>query len=131
MVEKIDSFFGQYRFLSNFYIEPDGSHVEGEYQASKTNPPSDYIKRLPPNKAKAEGKRLKLRQDWEAIKYSIMVQLVLNKFQDHATLKHLLKSTGRAILIEGNKWGDTYWGVCNGVGQNNLGKILMEVRSLI
>lgn len=27
--------------------------------------------------------------------------------------------TGDAILIEGNYWNDTYWGKCNGEGQNN------------
>ena len=31
-------------------------------------------------------------------------------------------------LIEGNSWGDTFWGVCDGVGENNLGKVLMRVR---
>ena len=39
-----------------------------------------------------------------------------------------LINTGDAILIEGNTWGDTYWGVCDGVGENRLGKLLMEVR---
>lgn len=31
-------------------------------------------------------------------------------------------------LVEGNTWNDTYWGVCNGIGDNNLGKLLMQVR---
>jgi hypothetical protein len=35
------------------------------------------------------------------------------------------------ILIEGNTWGDTFWGVCNGVGENNLGKTLMNVREIL
>jgi predicted NAD-dependent protein-ADP-ribosyltransferase YbiA (DUF1768 family) len=25
-------------------------------------------------------------------------------------------------------WGDRFWGVCNGVGENMLGKLLMQVR---
>ena len=33
------------------------------------------------------------------------------------------------VKIEGNTWNDTFWGVCNGQGQNWLGKILMLVRS--
>ena len=37
-------------------------------------------------------------------------------------------ATGDAELVEGNTWNDTYWGVCNGVGHNHLGKILMQVR---
>ena len=24
--------------------------------------------------------------------------------------------------------GDTFWGVCNGVGQNNLGYLIMEIK---
>ena len=39
-----------------------------------------------------------------------------------------LLDTGDTELIEGNNWHDTFWGVCKGKGQNNLGKILMEVR---
>ncbi len=31
-------------------------------------------------------------------------------------------------LIEGNHWNDTFWGICNGNGENNLGKILMKIR---
>lgn len=44
-------------------------------------------------------------------------------------LSEMLEATGDAELIEGNHWGDTFWGVCNGVGQNNLGKLLMAIRS--
>ena len=36
--------------------------------------------------------------------------------------------TGEAELIEGNDWGDITWGVCNGIGENKLGKILMKLR---
>ncbi|NWN81082.1 NADAR family protein, partial [Bacillus sp. (in: firmicutes)] len=44
-------------------------------------------------------------------------------------LKNKLLQTGESILIEGNTWGDKIWGVCNGVGENKLGKILMKVRN--
>jgi predicted NAD-dependent protein-ADP-ribosyltransferase YbiA (DUF1768 family) len=40
----------------------------------------------------------------------------------------MLIDTGDQELIEGNWWGDVIWGVCNGKGENHLGKILMEVR---
>jgi len=36
--------------------------------------------------------------------------------------------TGKSELIEGNTWGDTFWGVSGVIGQNNLGKILMKIR---
>lgn len=57
-----------------------------------------------------------------------MKDLVRQKFQ-HPELKKKLLKTKNATLIEGNTWGDVYWGVCNGVGENNLGKILMETRA--
>ena len=51
------------------------------------------------------------------------------KFTQNSYLKECLLDTGNAELIEGNTWRDTYWGVCNGIGQNNLGKILMKLRN--
>ena len=124
----IDSFTGPYRFLSNFFIEPDGTHVEGEYQAAKTIPSSDALLKLSPGQAKVTGRRLKLRRDWEYVKKGVMYNLVRDKFADHPALADALIYTGDAELIEGNYWGDTFWGVCNGIGDNHLGKILMEVR---
>ena len=44
-------------------------------------------------------------------------------------LKKLLLATDDMLLVEGNTWGDTYWGVCNGIGFNMLGKLLVELRS--
>ena len=46
-------------------------------------------------------------------------------------LREALLNTDNAKLIEGNWWGDKFWGICNGVGENNLGKLLMEVRDEI
>ena len=43
-------------------------------------------------------------------------------------MSNKLLGTGDTYLEEGNTWNDTFWGVCNGVGENNLGRILMEVR---
>ena len=57
-----------------------------------------------------------------------MYEIVLQKFRSTA-MYSLLKSTGEQELVEGNSWGDTYWGVCKGEGKNKLGKILMRVRT--
>ena len=46
-------------------------------------------------------------------------------------LEPLLLATGDAELIEGNNWGDTYWGKCNGQGLNRLGILLMQIRDYI
>lgn len=124
----IPYFNGQYRYLSNFYIEPDGSHVEGEFQAAKCPQMADRFKGLSPREAKALGRQVRLRPDWDAVKLDIMYQLVFKKFDTHVHLANQLWQTRPALLEEGNTWGDTFWGVCDGIGHNHLGRILMRVR---
>lgn len=136
-MSKIDSFFGEYRFLSNFHISPishDGirfSSVEHAYQAAKT---LDFGKRWEmsqvdsPGEAKRLGKELPLRPDWETAKFLIMRELLVQKFVRYPALRKKLLATGDAELVENNQWGDRIWGVCRGVGENNLGKLLMAIR---
>jgi len=131
----INSFTGRYRFLSNFFIEPDGTHVEGEYQTEKCLLDSDKERIIgaTPGRAKALGKKVKLRGDWDDVKLGIMTELVLAKFSDHPELKEQLLATGEAELIEGNSWHDQVWGCCTcqfhqNTGKNWLGKTLSDVR---
>lgn len=136
MVNKIDSFQGDYRFLSNFWfvkVKLDGveyKSVEHAYMAAKT---LDNTLRLKirdfekPGDVKRFCKTIELRSDWEQVKFGVMLDLVRQKFAKEP-LRSKLLNTGNAELIEGNTWGDVYWGVCRGKGQNNLGKILMQVR---
>ena len=63
------------------------------------------------------------------MKIDIMRQVLKSKFTQNPELKAKLIATGDAELIEGNNWNDRFWGVCRGVGQNHLGKLLMEVRA--
>lgn len=58
-----------------------------------------------------------------------MTRVVRAKFTQHEILGNLLCRTGNAKLIDGNAQNDTFWGVCNGIGKNNLGKILMQIRN--
>lgn len=136
MTDDITEFSGEYRFLSNFWPAPvmlDGvvyPTVEHAYQAAKS---TDYtvrntiLKCWNATQAKAYGRRVKIRDDWESVKLDIMADLVWLKFQE-PTLRRQLVDTAGHYLIEGNTWGDTFWGVCRGVGQNHLGRILMNVR---
>lgn len=139
-VPKIDSFDGDYRFLSNFYkasVVLDGSvyeTVEHAYQAAKTLDPSERVKVRrcsSPGRAKKAGRQLSIRKDWEEKKLDTMRQLVLAKFLRSRKLAKALLETGEAQLVEGNNWNDTFWGVCRGKGDNHLGKILMWVRSVL
>lgn len=134
----IDRFFGKYRFLSNFYPcemslgigEFTFPTLEHAYQASKSRD-IEYRKRIlackTPGEAKKIGKLVKIRDGWDDDKLWIMETLLRRKFEKEPFRQWLL-DTGDEELIEGNTWGDTFWGVCNGKGENHLGKLLMKVR---
>jgi len=145
---KIDKFEDGYAAFSNFLLHPvilDGvvyPSNEHAYHAAKTL--DKALRRTvvfqtkivngekvevvtTPGQCKRIGRKLPLRPDWEQVKLQVMEDLVRQKFQD-PDLKEILLDTGKDELIEGNWWGDTFWGVCNGVGENHLGKILMKVR---
>lgn len=133
----INDFHGRYLFLSNFYpcrIEWNGlvfPSTEHAYQACKSLDPADWAlftdSRIKPGQAKKIAKRLPLRSDWEQIKISVMEAVLRIKFSD-PQLRALLILTYPQELVEGNWWGDRFWGVCDGVGENNLGKLLMKIR---
>lgn len=135
--EIILSFSGEHRFLSNFWpceVEYEGisfSSVEHAYVAAKTTDielRQEIVYVATPGKVKRFGRKLVLRDDWEDIKLSVMRNLVQQKFQD-AELMEKLQATRPCELVEGNTWGDTFWGQCPiGNGQNHLGKILMSIR---
>ena len=61
-------------------------------------------------------------------KLKIMENIIREKFKI-PFLRNLLLKTEDLELVELNNWNDIFWGVCNGQGQNWLGKILMLVRS--
>ena len=131
MPKIIGPFINEYAYLSNFFIESDGTHVEGEFQAQKTYPPTEWLKVVSPFEAKRCGRKLKLREDWDSVKIRIMQDLVRKKFQDHPELADKLCYTYRCELVEINHWCDTFWGVYNGHGMNWLGRILMSVRDVL
>lgn len=136
----IDKFDGLYRFLSNFHpCEITDSFgltygsVEAAYQASKTLDREIRAKftKLGPGAAKRFGKTIKIREDWsEEVKVLIMLNLLSQKFS-RIDLTLLLLATCDQELIEGNTWGDTFWGVCDGEGRNILGELLMYIRKNI
>ena len=60
-----------------------------------------------------------------------MEDLIYQKFSTNPELAAKLIATGDALLVEGNWWHDTFFGVCDGKGENHLGLILMRVRKRI
>ncbi len=135
-----NGFRDEYRFLSNVWkvpihlkgIEQPFPSVENAYQASKTN--SEKLRRiftkLSAGEAKTVGQNILVRPEWDnQLRIETMRTLLFQKFdgRDPELVKKLL-STGDIELIEVNDWEDTFFGVCSGVGENRLGKLLMEVR---
>lgn len=133
-----------YEWLSNFFrreIEWEGEKWatnEHAYQAAKTYNVAHRrrIRMAPsPGHAKMLGQSrsfahhgVEMRSDWETVKYDVMIDLLRLKFRE-PDLRAKLLATGNAKLVEGNTWNDTCWGVCNGVGANNLGRSIMLVRA--
>jgi ribA/ribD-fused uncharacterized protein len=136
MSNKICGFFGKKRFLSNFFLcKIDYNNfeylsVEAAYQAAKSENPfvhEDFSK-MSASEAKSRGRLLKIRSDWDSVKLEIMRELVYKKFHTNEILMDLLLKTKGKYLEETNTWGDVFWGVYKGKGENFLGKILMKVR---
>jgi ribA/ribD-fused uncharacterized protein len=72
--------------------------------------------------------------DWTATKYDRMRKVLYAKFTQHKDLKQLLLNTGNARLVETGTVSNAVnktWGEVNGKGLNMLGRILMEVRTLL
>jgi predicted NAD-dependent protein-ADP-ribosyltransferase YbiA (DUF1768 family)/hypoxanthine phosphoribosyltransferase len=71
---------------------------------------------------------------WDEDRLSIMIGLLIKKFTQYELATKLLQTENK-VLIEGNDWNDTFWGVCktDGVkrGHNFLGRILVVIRNKI
>ena len=133
----INRFDGSFFFLSNFYPSPVTMYgevyptVEHAFQAAKCFSPADreaIRQASTPGNAKKIGRLVTLVSDWDTLRVPIMTELVRRKFEGNSQLRYLLLATTPHELIEGNTWGDRFWGVYQGVGENHLGKILMQIR---
>lgn len=134
----IDGFNEQYRFLSNFWrcdvlyegiVYPTAEHA---YQAAKSNNKSvryDIASCRTPGEAKSMGRRIAMAADFNSRRIEVMRVILRSKFNGNHTLAQKLLATGDRMLVEKNHWNDIYWGVCGNVGENHLGKLLMQIRS--
>lgn len=134
MSDSIESFSGEHRWLSNFWpaeVEYEGitfPSVENAYQAAKSEYGREEFINISAGQAKRLGRNSEVREDWEDIKVSVMRDLLSQKFRTGSDLADKLSLTGNVNIVEGNTWGDTFWGVCDGTGDNNLGNLIMDVR---
>jgi ribA/ribD-fused uncharacterized protein len=140
----IGPFSGEYRFLSNFWVEPARGGLTNEhfFQAEKSFDAEDraFVMRAPSaGAAKKRGRMINLREDWDAVKDTVMLSGLRSKFYSDPELRRKLIDTGDEYLAEVNHWGDTYWGVevhtlpgwetPTYQGKNMLGILLMQVRA--
>ena len=137
-MNKITEFRGAYRFLSNFWpatVEYEGLiylSTENAYQAAKMHPDNrKFFIACTPGEAKRMARKMPTLPNWHANRIPIMRGLLQQKFAPYTVLADMLRLTGDIEIIEGNTWGDTFWGVCNGKGENNLGKLIMEQRAYV
>lgn len=150
--ETIDSFRGEHRFLSNFWIlsssirptiqtyfgpapHVEATTVEHLYEAYKATNLKDFLYVINSDTAgvaKRRGREISARPGWDRIKIPVMRYALRLKFllpNEH----DLLLGTGQAHLIEGNTWHDNFWGscrcvTCKNTGKNQLGKMIEAIR---
>ena len=142
---EINSFSGEFEFLSNFYPSPiivageSFPTVEHCFQAFKAEHKEDFIciqTAAAPGLAKRIGRSVEMRPDWEKIKIDVMRSALEKKFEI-PELREKLLATGNEPLVEGNWWHDNTYGDCkcdkckNILGHNILGKLLMDIRENI
>jgi ribA/ribD-fused uncharacterized protein len=157
----ITEFRRQYRFLSSFYDQAPFTWTdwtgqlwqaptrEHAFQASKTvNEKAIHWVMTAPSagEAKTRGRQVPLVAGWDTISRSVMLRLAVGQYQLYPELCALLAATAPAILIEGNSWGDYFWGAipdsalgqmiprwADGTlaGHNWLGRVLMMAREVL
>ena len=125
--------FAEYPIQLHGITWPTSEHY---FQAQKFvgTPYEEQVRNLPSARDAFEFSRRPevsqwLRSDWEKVKLDVMYKALLAKFSQHGTLRDMLVKTGNRQLIEHTS-RDSYWGDGgDGHGQNNLGQLLMKVRS--
>jgi len=127
-------------FLSNLALAPitvegvEWPSSEHYYQAQKfSDPQLQRLVRQAPTPA--EAFRLSreyaqfVKSDWLQLREQVMRYAVAEKFTQNPSYAYQLVATGEQVLTE-HSHKDSYWGDGgDGSGRNELGRILMEVRS--
>ena len=128
-----------YNWFSNFELTPIECNgmlfpsVENYYQFSKIDNPTlietKQFTSITPSNAKQLGRRIKIRNDWEHIKFNVMFTGLITKIKQHSDFKAKLLAT-EGDIIEWNNWNDKTWGVsiADDQGRNALGVMLMYLR---
>lgn len=142
-------FRGEFRFLSNFYVRDvtmriskslsiqfrSGEHAFMWHKSRNKKYRQQIMEAVSPAEAKRLGSNHRLeamgllREDWrdDKVRVQVMYDVLKAKYDDY-WMREALLNTGTRYLEETNHWNDTFYGRCNGVGANNLGRLSMCVR---
>lgn len=129
-----------YNFLCNSYecrVQYNGviyRNAEAAYQAQKTMDVDERetFGELSAEEALKKGREVKLRKDWEDIKYAVMAEVLQEKFRNPELRKELMDLEG-CLLVDEDDDGE-YWGTkgeSGKEGKNTLGELLMMLREAI
>lgn len=137
---------GEHLPYSNFYPSPFDAPfwqatgyvghwetVEHYYQAAKAvfiEDATRIMRAKSPGESKRIGRKIVMRDTWEAEKYDVMRTALAHKFSPGSELAAYLLNLDVGVLTEGNTWGDRIWGV-DGTGRNWLGWLLMAQRDYL
>lgn len=135
-------FSGDLMFLSNLYACEIPMNVlghpfvfgsaEAAFQAGKCLDPGHvqlFTRVADGAAAKKLGERVPPRKDWDMYRLAWMKQVLTCKFTRNPELMKKLIDTYPLPLTNTNTWGDTFWGVCQGVGEDHLGRLLTQLRN--
>lgn len=137
----ITSFRGRYAFLNNRYrclfvldgtLYPTAELAYLAYHTTDTNL-RELIARSSPEEAKKLLFQHGIQTDWKDIKEEAMERILRAKFQQNPALQKQLIATGTRKIQPQNTVHENYWGSCicsecQGLGQNRLGRLLMNER---
>ena len=123
------------------------SSVENAFHAQKVDDNDERVEEyrlalstnvdepLKPNEAKKFGGKksfgengFTLRPDWDKVKLKIMKEITREYYLSNQKFLDKLINTGNKKLVHSGFRIDDYWGVKKTGGENNHGKILMELR---
>ncbi|PFH36870.1 FHA domain-containing protein [Besnoitia besnoiti] len=137
MYTRIDSFTGEYKFLSLDYpclvffqgrFFPSARHA---LLASRYPKAVDELSNVEDIKTlKKVAKEKEEDPDWQRLRLKWLEHIQRDKFRRHADLREKLRNTGGRELVWLNN-GDSFFGQIGNRGQNHLGRILMEIRNNI
>lgn len=137
---KNTKYYNKYKIFHKEFDEEKYNSSERLYQAlkSKNKNYKEYLRLLPtPKKTKTISRQILttkiaevnnedkflFKKNWNKIKLLRMELCLDLKFEQNQFLVEKLINEKNKI-VEYNYWNDTFWGVCDGIGKNNLGKLL-------